>query len=139
MRTHDFRPLANANWPSVRAGVIRGASLIRARSCCTAALDRTPPASLVSGHGTGVASIGAGFDDLGDLLHCEVKLVVGREVVRAETDAGVRPEVAQDPARLELGVDGRELGHAHGDRPSPPRGLARAHDLEAGLVRELDQ
>ena len=51
----------------------------------------------------------ARLDDLDDLLHREADLVVRREEVRAEADSRAWPEVAEDPAQLELGVHGRAL------------------------------
>ena len=63
------------------------------------------------------------------------ELLVRVEEVRPEPQADVGPEVADDPARRELCVDGREVGRADHDRPAAPLGLARADDLEPGLRR----
>ena len=57
------------------------------------------------------------------------------EEVRAEADARIRPEVAEDPALLELRVDGGELGNVDRDRSAAPRRVARAAHLEARLRR----
>ena len=69
---------------------------------------------------TRVALVRARLEDLRDLLDREAELVVGGEEVRPEPDPRVRPEVAEDPALLELRVHGGELGD--GERSTvPPR------------------
>src|SRR5262249_22488243 len=73
--------------------------------------------------------VAARLEDLGDLVEREAELLVGREVVRPETDAGVRPEVAEDPALRQLRVDGLEVRHVHDDRAAAPVGLARRTHL----------
>ena len=52
---------------------------------------------------------------------------------------GVGPEVADDLPLAELLVHGLELRRAHRDRAAAARSIARAADLEAGLVGEVDQ
>src|SRR5204862_1838705 len=49
-----------------------------------------------------MALVRAGLDDLHDLRHDMLELVVGREVVRAQAETGLRPEVAQNLAGGEL-------------------------------------
>src|SRR5206468_9878290 len=80
----------------------RGHGLLETRCRAEAALVRT------------------GRQDLGDLVEHEDELLVGREVVRPEADAGVRPEVAEDSAPRQLLVHGLEVGHVHDDRAAPP-------------------
>ena len=59
--------------------------------------------------------------------------------MRAEADAGVGAEVAEDLPLGQLAVHGRELGHVDGDGAAAPLSAARAADLEAGGVGEVDQ
>ena len=80
----------------------------RPQSCRRLQLDLAPSRS-VERDGAEVALVRARVEDLGDLLDREPELVVGGEVVRAQADAGVGAEVAENRPRLELGVDGREL------------------------------
>src|SRR4051812_2940483 len=77
--------------------------------------------------------------DFLDLRNGKPQLVVGVVVVGAEPQAGVGSEVAEDLALGELLVDGLESGRARGDRAAAAGGVARAADLEAGVVEELDQ
>src|SRR4029077_4053748 len=88
---------------------------------------------------TEVALVGASFEDLGDLGDREPELVVSVEVVRSDANSGIRTEVADDLALAELLVHGLELRRADRDRANAARGVARAADLEAGLVTEIDQ
>ena len=85
------------------------------------------------------AVVGAGLEDLADLVDREAELVVGGEEVRPEPDPGVGTEVAEDLALGQLAVDGREVGDVDGDGPAAPLGRARAPHLEPGRVREVDQ
>src|SRR4051795_7374029 len=81
-----------------------------------------PDAALASETGSGaeVSLVDAGFDDLRDLGDGEAQLVVGREVVRADAQACVRAEVAEDLALRELLVHSLELGRSNGDGPAAP-------------------
>ena len=83
--------------------------------------------------------VGAGLEDLADLPDHESQLVVRVVVVRAEPDAGVRPEVAEDLPPGQLAMDGREVRHVHGHRPAPALRLPGASDLVPGTVGEVDQ
>jgi hypothetical protein len=67
----------------------------------------------------------ARLQDLPDLVDGEADLVVCREVVRTEPDAGVGSVVADDVAGRQLGVDGLELGHAEDDGAAADRGIPR--------------
>ena len=86
-----------------------------------------------------VLLVRATLDDLPDLLDREPQLVVGVVVVRAEADARIGAEVAEDLPLGELLVHGRELRHVDGDGAAAPLGASRAPHLEAGLVGEVDQ
>ena len=66
--------------------------------------------------------VGAGLEDLADLLDDEPKLVVGREEVRPEADARVGPEVAEDLPLGQLPVDGGEVRDVDGDRAATALG-----------------
>src|SRR6187551_2649716 len=70
---------------------------------------------LMSRDRTGMTFVCAGAHDLVDLVDDVAQLVVGVEVVRADTDARAGAEVAQDLPVRELGVDGREFRHVDGD------------------------
>ena len=61
-----------------------------------------------------------GLEDLDHLADREADLVVAREEVRADADTGARAEVAQDRPLLQLGIDGRRLGHVDDDRSTAP-------------------
>ncbi len=89
--------------------------------------------------GAEVTLVGARLENLADLLDREPELVVGREVVRPEPNAGIGTEVAEDSSLLQLGMHGRELRHAEHDRSSATSRLASARHLEAGVVREIDE
>src|SRR5581483_5264579 len=100
-----------------------------------------PPAAARSmpRDGADVPLVGARLDDLADLGDGVPDLVVRREVVRAEPDARVGPEVAQDLSLHQLAVDGWELGHVHRHRATAAARVARAAHLEARRVGEVDQ
>src|SRR3970040_559516 len=83
--------------------------------------------------------VGLRPEDVRDLLDCEPHLVIRVVEVRAEANAGVRPEVTEDPARLEFRMDGGELRNVERDRSAAARGVTRAANLEAGLVGEVDE
>src|SRR5512133_1888458 len=76
--------------------------------------------------GAKMALVGAGFQDLGDLGDGEAKLVVGVVVVRAEPQAGVGTEVAQDLTLGELLVHRFEMRRAHRDGAAAAGRVARA-------------
>src|SRR3954470_4782632 len=77
--------------------------------------------------------------DFPDLLNRKTKLFVAVVVVRTEPQPGVRPEVAEDLTLGELLVDGFELGRPDGDGAAPALRVARAADVEARRVEEVDQ
>ena len=78
-------------------------------------------------------------DDLANRRDRELELLVRGEEVRAEPQADVRTVVTDDLALFELRVDGRGVGHADDDRPAAALGLARADDLEPGLVEQAHE
>jgi hypothetical protein len=86
-----------------------------------------------------VGLVGAALHDPGHLPDGEAELVVGREEVRPEPEAGVRPEVAHNVTGGELPMNGLEVRCAEDDRPAAAIRVARARQLEAGAVEELDQ
>src|SRR5512133_1451373 len=87
---------------------------------------------VIGGRGVEMPLVRAALDDLGDLAGREAELVVGVEEMRAEANASVGTEVADDLARAELAVDGLGLGCADHDRAAAPIRVARAEHLEAG-------
>src|SRR5256885_16364672 len=98
-----------------------------------------PPGALEPGRRAQMPLVGARFDDLGHLPDGEPELVVRVVEVRAEPDARVRAEVAEDLPLAELLVHGLELGRLHEHGAATARRVARAPDLEARLVQQLDQ
>src|SRR5512145_2536282 len=86
-----------------------------------------------------VALVGARREDVADLLDGEAQLVVRGEEVRAEPEAGVGPEVAQNLPLGELTVDGGEVGNVNRDGAAAPLRRERAAHLEAGGVCEIDE
>src|SRR5258708_17356518 len=89
--------------------------------------------------GTGVPLVCARLDDLCQLGDGMTQLVLAVEEVRAEPDARIGTKVADDPALAELTMDGGVIGRAHDHGAAATRVLARAHDLEAGAVEQLDE
>jgi len=85
-----------------------------------------------------VGLVSACLEDVADLRDGKPNVVVGVEVVRAQADTRVRAEVAEDLTGLELGVYRSELRDSEYDRPAAARGIARAHDLEAGGIRAAE-
>src|SRR3954451_11361997 len=83
--------------------------------------------------------VDAGVDDLSDLRDGEAQLVVGREVMRADAQACLRAEVTEDLPFCELLVHGLELGRSNGHGPTASGWIARAADVEARLVEQIDQ
>src|SRR5512132_4002256 len=94
---------------------------------------------VIGGRGVEMALVGAALDDLGDLGGREAELFVRVEEVRAEANAGVGPEVADDLSRAELSVDRLGLWRADHDRAAAAIRVARAQHLEAGRLEQLDE
>jgi hypothetical protein len=67
----------------------------------------------------------AGRENLRDLIECELEFLVGREVVRAEADACIGTEVAQNLPLRQLLVHRLEVGDVQGHGASALRRLAR--------------
>ena len=66
--------------------------------------------------------MGAGLEDLADLLDGEAELLVGGEEVRPEADARIGAKVAEDLPLGQLLVDGGELRDVHGHGAAAPAG-----------------
>src|SRR5215510_4207463 len=143
-KTAHESPIQSWNWirPSVVSASKSGAvspicSAIPLPSLC---LRNTLRESLVIRDGLAqVALVSPAFDDLGNLTGREAKLVVRVEEVRAEADACVGPEVADDLALLELTVDGRGFGGADDDGAAPAFRLSRRQHVEACRPEQLSE
>src|SRR6266550_9627874 len=83
--------------------------------------------------------VGLGFNDLADLRDRVAKLVVGGEVVRSEPQPGVRTEVAEDLTLGKFLVHRLELGRAHRHGAAAAGRVARAADIEAGVIEQGDE
>src|SRR3989442_6433428 len=86
-----------------------------------------------------MALVGPGLEDFRDLGDREHELAFRVVVMRPEPQSRIGPEVAEDLALVELLVHGLELGRAHRHGAAAARRIARAADLEAGLVEQVDQ
>src|SRR5439155_7272399 len=105
-------------------------------SATTRSARRSASGALEPGRSAEVALVGPRLDDLGDLLDGVMQLVVGVVVVRPKPEPGVGAEVAQDLPLSELPVHGFELRRADGHGAAAPGRVARAPDVEAGLVEQ---
>ena len=81
----------------------------------------------------------AALDDVDQLRNRLAQLVLRVVEVRPEPDAGVRPEVADDAPLAELAMHGGIVRRAHEHGAAAARGLARARDLEARRLEQLDE
>src|SRR5207249_5423606 len=94
---------------------------------------------LETGCGPGVARVRARLHDVGELRDRVPELVLGVVEVRAEPDARVGSEVADDPPLAELAVHGRVVGRAHEHGAAAALRVAGTAELEAGGVEQFDQ
>src|SRR2546423_1361597 len=94
---------------------------------------------LMQCHGAEVRLVGAALEDVDELLAGERELLVGVEEMGPESQSDVRPVIAEDRARGELGVSRLELGRDRRHGATAPLAVARASHLEACALEKSGQ